>query len=208
MKNRGSAVYQAAYPTTHHGGRQGGREQASRRGHEPGRRGRHRVAEHRTPPEATPGTAAAPRPLGGRRPDRGTGAWWFTLPVGDASVPTARRTVRDLLRWAPLPEDLRHAALLIVSELVTNAVRHAARWSREIGVEVRLDGRQLLLAVADGHPHRPTALAVAPGHEHTGGRGLLLVTHLAAEAGGGCETERTPSGGKVIRVTLPLPAGR
>lgn len=206
MKNRGSAVYLA----THQDGRQGVQEQGPRGAHEQGHRDWYRRADHRPSTEAVPG-AAPPRPRAGRRAD-GARTWRFTLPVGDVSVPSARRTVRDLLGCASLPEDLLHSALLVVSELVTNAVRHAALLSREIGVLVRLDAHRLQIAVEDGHPYRPdywpNAPADVPGHEHVGGRGLLLVAHLAAEAGGGCETERTPTGGKVVRVTLPLPAGR
>jgi two-component sensor histidine kinase len=97
-----------------------------------------------------------------------------------------------------------HSLSLILSELVTNAVRHAALLSTEIGVEVSLGAGWVRLGVEDGHPYRPAALAAEPAHEHTGGRGLLLVKATVAEAGGSCEVERTASGGKVVRVTLPL----
>ncbi|MFP8942124.1 ATP-binding protein [Streptomyces fenghuangensis] len=149
-------------------------------------------------PYARPEPPPHPRPY--------EGAWRFTVPVHESSVPQARRAVRDLLgrRGAPLADELMDGLLLILSELVTNAVRHAALLSTEIGVEVRLDAGRVRLGIEDGHPYRPAAPAAVPEREHTGGRGLLLVKAVVAEAGGFCETERTASGGKVIRVTLPL----
>ncbi|RRR68695.1 ATP-binding protein, partial [Streptomyces sp. RP5T] len=56
------------------------------------------------------------------------GVWRFTAPAVEASVPQARHAVRDLLyrQGVPVSDDLVQGLLLIVSELVTNAVRHAA----------------------------------------------------------------------------------
>ncbi|MGY1453571.1 ATP-binding protein [Streptomyces sp. SS8] len=149
---------------------------------------------------------ARPEPPPRNRPRPYEGAWRFAVPVHESSVPRARHAVRDLLgrRGAPLADELMDGLLLILSELVTNAVRHAALLSTEIGVEVRLDAGRVRLGVEDGHPYRPAAPAAVPEREHTGGRGLLLVEAVVAEAGGFRETERTASGGKVVRVTLPL----
>jgi anti-sigma regulatory factor (Ser/Thr protein kinase) len=155
------------------------------------------------PPVAAPDRQAVPP-----RPEPYEGTWRFTAPVRESSVPRARHTVRDLIRRrrAPVPDELMHSLSLILSELVTNAVRHAALLSTEIGVEVSLGAGWVRLGVEDGHPYRPAALAAEPAHEHTGGRGLLLVKATVAEAGGRCEVEQTASGGKVVRVTLPLAA--
>lgn len=151
-----------------------------------------------TQPYARPQTQPRPRPY--------EGAWRFTVPVHESSVPRARHAVRDLLRrrGAPVTGELMDGLLLILSELVTNAVRHAALLSEEIGVEVSLDADRVRLGVEDGHPYRPAALAAAPGREYTGGRGLLMVKAVVAEAGGLCEADRTASGGKVVRVAMPL----
>ncbi|URN14459.1 ATP-binding protein [Streptomyces radiopugnans] len=149
---------------------------------------------------------ARPQPQPQPRPWPYEGAWRFTVPVHESSVPRARHAVRDLLRrrGAPVTGELMDGLLLILSELVTNAVRHAALLSEEIGVEVSLDADRVRLGVEDGHPYRPAALAAAPGREHTGGRGLLMVKAVVAEAGGLCEADRTASGGKVVRVAMPL----
>jgi two-component sensor histidine kinase len=135
-----------------------------------------------------------------------TGAWRFTVAPADVSVPQTRRAVRELLlrQGAPLSADLLHGVLLILSELVTNAVRHAALLTPVIGVEVRLEGGWVRLAVEDGHPYRPGALHAAPEHGHTGGRGLLLVRATAQEAGGCYGVEPTAAGGKAVWAALPL----
>lgn len=136
------------------------------------------------------------------------GVWRFTAPALDSSVPQVRHAVRDLIRRqrAPVPDELLQGLLLIASELVTNSVRHAALLSPEVGVEVSLGAGWIRIAVEDNHPYRPKALAADPDEEHTGGRGLLLVKTVVAEAGGNCDVEQTAAGGKVIWAALPLPA--
>ncbi|WP_247745651.1 ATP-binding protein [Streptomyces oryzae] len=134
------------------------------------------------------------------------GAWRFTAPATASSVPRLRHAVRDLLgrQTARVPDEVLQGALLILSELVTNAVQHAALLSPEIGVEVSLGGGRLRVAVEDSHPYRPRALEAEPFREHIGGRGLLLVKTLVGEAGGRCDVEQTSAGGKVIWAALPL----
>lgn len=156
--------------------------------------------------------AGGPRPDGGEAPEGGRppgalpyeGVWRFTAPAVDASVPQARRAVRDLLarQRVPAAEDVVDGLLLIVSELATNAVRHAAVLSPMLAVEVAVGADWVRVSVEDEHPYRPTALET--DHGRTGGRGLLLVREIAREAGGMCDMAHTASGGKVIWATLPL----
>ncbi|WP_079159362.1 ATP-binding protein [Streptomyces griseus] len=131
--------------------------------------------------------------------------WRFTAPAVDASVPQARHAVRDLLhrQAVPVDGDLLHGLLVIVSELVTNVVRHAALLSPEFAVEVAVGAGWIRVCVEDDHPYRPTALVT--DHGQTGGRGLLLVREITAEAGGTCDVEHTTGGGKVVWAALPLP---
>ncbi|MFC8734935.1 ATP-binding protein [Streptomyces sp. NPDC057176] len=132
------------------------------------------------------------------------GVWRFTAPAVDASVPQARHAVRDLLtrQGVPVSDDVTQALLLIVSELVTNAVRHAAVLSPVLAVEAAVGPEWVRVAVEDDHPYRPTALET--DHGRTGGRGLLLVREMTREAGGACDVAHTASGGKVIWAALPL----
>ncbi|QOV41343.1 ATP-binding protein [Streptomyces ferrugineus] len=148
----------------------------------------------------------ADEPLGSRPPGPlpYEGVWRFTAPAVDASVPQARHAVRDLLyrQGVPVSDDMVQGVLLIVSELVTNAVRHAALLSPMLAVEVAVGAEWLRVSVEDNHPYRPTALEA--DHGQTGGRGLLLVREIAKEAGGVCDVEHTASGGKVIWAAVPL----
>ncbi|WP_307544252.1 ATP-binding protein [Streptomyces sp. V3I8] len=162
------------------------------------------------------GRGAGPRPESGEAPpdDRPPGplpyegVWRFTAPAADSSVPQARHAVRDLLarQGVPVSDDIVQGLLLIVSELVTNAVRHAAVLSPVLAVEVAVGAEWVRVAVEDDHPYRPTALEA--DHGQTGGRGLLLVREITREAGGVCDVEHTASGGKVIWSVLPLTVAR
>ncbi|MFV0132577.1 ATP-binding protein [Streptomyces sp. HMX87] len=136
------------------------------------------------------------------------GVWRFTAPAVDASVPQARHAVRDLLarQGVPVSDEVAHGLLLIVSELVTNAVRHAAVLSPVLAVEVAVGPEWIRVSVEDDHPYRPTALEA--DHGQTGGRGLLLVRETAREAGGVCDVAHTAGGGKVIWAALPLQHAR
>ncbi|MCH0567378.1 MULTISPECIES: ATP-binding protein [unclassified Streptomyces] len=159
------------------------------------------------------GRGPAPRPAGGADASYGAGTpeplpyegvWRFTAPAADSSVPQARHAVRDLLcrQGVPVPDDLVQGLLLIVSELVTNAVKHAALLSPTVAVEVAVGAEWVRVSVEDNHPYRPTALEA--DHGQVGGRGLLLVREIAREAGGVCDVEHTAGGGKVVWVAVPL----
>ncbi|WP_280888824.1 ATP-binding protein [Streptomyces sp. LBL] len=163
------------------------------------------------------GRGSAPRPADGTDepfdpappdPLPYEGVWRFTAPALDASVPQARHAVRDLVsrQGVPASEDLVQGLLLIVSELVTNAVRHAALLSPMLAVEVAVGAEWLRVSVEDDHPYRPAALEA--DHGRTGGRGLLLVREITREAGGVCDVDHTASGGKVVWAVLPLKPGR
>lgn len=95
------------------------------------------------------------------------------------AVRHARRFTRRTLRAWGVSQDTLDAALLVVSELVTNALVHT-------GGQVRLDlslvNHRLRLAVADSSPRSPVKPA-SIGWEATGGRGILLVEAVSAAWG-------------------------
>ncbi|RBM11784.1 SpoIIE family protein phosphatase [Streptomyces sp. PT12] len=92
------------------------------------------------------------------------------------SVREARRLVRDsLARWEL--EELEDSVELLVSEVVTNAVRYAER-----PVSVRLLRTDVLRCeVGDDVPQLPRLRQAGPADE--GGRGLYLVQRLARQWG-------------------------
>lgn len=125
------------------------------------------------------------------------------LPGNPLAPGAARRFVRATLAgWAELGAgglgDLLTAdALVVVSELVTNAVVHAGT---DIELLCRLDEDHLLvIEVSDHHPARPVRDEGHPGDGAEYGRGLRLVASLADCWG---ITYRT--GSKTVWARLPV----
>jgi anti-sigma regulatory factor (Ser/Thr protein kinase) len=122
----------------------------------------------------------------------------WDLPAEPAMVGAARSEAgAQLARWGL--EEITFTTELLVSELVTNAIRHA---QPPIQLRMILDG-SLTCEVSDGSntaPHLRRA-----GRYDEGGRGLMLVSQLAERWG----TRHTKTG-KTIWAQLPLPgtAGR
>ncbi|MER6954917.1 MULTISPECIES: ATP-binding protein [unclassified Streptomyces] len=108
----------------------------------------------------------------------------FRLPRHPASVGLARRRVRDhLADWGHGPEDPALVdAVLVVSELATNVVRHGPLREREFEVAVTaLGDGSCLIEVSDEGRVEPRLRPVGEWEEH--GRGLHLVEHIAAAWG-------------------------
>uniref|UniRef100_UPI001E4FBEC3 ATP-binding SpoIIE family protein phosphatase n=1 Tax=Catenulispora pinisilvae TaxID=2705253 RepID=UPI001E4FBEC3 len=124
-------------------------------------------------------------------PDR-VATW--DVPMTPESVAFLRAEVSRLLRAWRLA-DLIFTTELIVSELVTNAIRHATG-----PVELRLlRDRALICEVADGSSVSPRLRRAQTFDE--GGRGLFLVAQLSQRWG-----TRYTARGKVIWSEQPLPA--
>jgi serine/threonine-protein kinase RsbW len=119
---------------------------------------------------ASPG-AHRPGPAGG--PHRR-----LRLPFSPASVAEARHTVRDALRDDGVAGPVVDDVLLVLSELVGNAVRHARPVAEgALLVAWRVSGDQVEVGVTDGGATtRPDPLAA---HESaSSGRGLAIVRAL------------------------------
>jgi anti-sigma regulatory factor (Ser/Thr protein kinase) len=114
------------------------------------------------------------------------------LTAGPAAAAEARSHVRAAIRAWDVPVD-RDVAVLLTSELVTNAIRHEAGGT--ITLAVSYSPGQLRVDVHDTSRSLPVA-AEAPGDAETG-RGLMLVAALSAEWG----FSRTPAG-KAVYFTL------
>jgi anti-sigma regulatory factor (Ser/Thr protein kinase) len=117
------------------------------------------------------------------------------LATGPAAAAEARRRVRDAIRSWQVPVDL-DAALLLTSELVTNAVRHeAGHGAQAVVLAIACSRGRLRVDVHDTSRSLP-AVAEVPADAETG-RGLLLVETLSDEWG----FYRTPAG-KAVYFTL------
>jgi sigma-B regulation protein RsbU (phosphoserine phosphatase) len=115
-----------------------------------------------------------------------------------SSVAQARSLVRESL--AGFDDDARDVALLLTSELVTNAILHA-RTRVQVGVLV--DGDRTVVCVADRLAESPALSARAHSHDRPGGRGLALVEDLADTWG-----TTTYTGGKTVWFVLQTAGDR
>lgn len=127
----------------------------------------------------------------------------LTVPAMGSAVRMARETTEQLLgEWGI---SLRHPtvdpALLILSELVTNSVRHAAVLSANVTVIYAAGPDTLAFGVHDRHPYQPPLYAAA-GNE---GSGLATVVELTLGLGGSAVVRADADGqGKSVWITLPL----
>lgn len=118
-------------------------------------------------------------------------AYWFLEPQAQTAG-RARRLIRQALRRWDLDEQV-DAAELLVSEIVTNAVRYAER-----PITLRLLRTDVLRCeVGDDAPLLPRMRHAAP--EEEGGRGLYLVNRMAQRWGA-----TRLGAGKVVWFELPL----
>lgn len=99
------------------------------------------------------------------------------VPPGLTGPATARAATTAWAREHGLGA-LVHDLALVVTELVSNAVRHGCP---PVVVELEKGPEQVLVAVDDGSDTSPAQRAGEPDDE--GGRGMLLVEHLSCETG-------------------------
>ncbi len=122
----------------------------------------------------------------------------WVLPKEPTSAALARRHLRST--GAGLPRDLLEIALLLTSELVTNAVKYGGD---HIVLGIADEPELLRVEVHDNGPRVPS-LGTAENHA-LGGRGLLLVESLAHEWGTTSGNGRSHPG-KDVWFTLRKPA--
>jgi anti-sigma regulatory factor (Ser/Thr protein kinase) len=124
-----------------------------------------------------------------------------SLAPGPSAPRRARRFLEETCgRW--LAADFVADAALVVSELVTNAVRHAGT---EMRVSLELCDGTLTVSVRDHGPGLPRL--VPPAERGFGGQGLAIVVRLAQAWGVAVEDD----GGKAVWCRLgpraAVPAG-
>lgn len=121
-----------------------------------------------------------------------------SLPPEPTSSRACRRFLMATLEaWGA--DQFADDAVLLLSELVTNAVLHAGT---DIEVIIRFDGDVLRVEVGDGSPTMPRVrhFSMLSGT----GRGLALVAGTAKQ----WDIEPLPTGGKRVWFELQSPASR
>jgi anti-sigma regulatory factor (Ser/Thr protein kinase) len=128
----------------------------------------------------------------------------LTVPAMGSAVRIARETTEQVLtEWGI---SRRHPtidpALLILAELVTNSVRHAADLSPNVTIIFAGGPDTFAFAVHDRHPYQPALYAAGTG---TRPGGLATVVDVTLQLGGTAVVRGDADGhGKSIWITLPL----
>jgi anti-sigma regulatory factor (Ser/Thr protein kinase) len=112
-------------------------------------------------------------------------------------VGVMRRIAAARLRFCGL-QDLMDDAALVVTELVTNSIRHSG--GSHVQVDMTVHGSYLRIAVTGDRPGHPELQA--PLKDSENGRGLLIVSAIARESGG---TWGSTDNGTTTWCTLRLP---
>jgi len=145
------------------------------------------------------------------RPSRRADTWTKTiqLPANAKAASAARDHVRRSVgAWnamaavarASISDDATETAILLTSELVTNALVHG---ESPVTVAVSWSIEQIRVEVHDRSRYLPAPWPANIAVDDEAGRGLLLVDTLATDWG----FYRTP-GGKAVYFTLTCPASR
>ena len=121
------------------------------------------------------------------------------LPFAAASVGVARRRLVSDLIAAGVYDSVVCDVALVISELFSNALRHAAPLpGSEIRVAWRIDPESVQVSVSDGGG--PTAPELGePTQGATGGRGLRIVEKLSSRWGA-----RTGEEGTTVWAEVPV----
>jgi anti-sigma regulatory factor (Ser/Thr protein kinase) len=124
--------------------------------------------------------------------------WSLSLSADPKAVGETRRQLRGALCGCGIDEHHVQDALLVTSELVTNAVRHGSRHGDNVELEFRLVDHRLSLCVRDAGRAGAGPQALALTAERSSGRGLAIVSHLARWS------ERQVDGRREVRAEMEL----
>ncbi|GAA1226456.1 hypothetical protein GCM10009665_16240 [Kitasatospora nipponensis] len=138
-------------------------------------------------------TAATPAPTTVADPVRAAAC---VLPAAVEAVPSLRHFARAMARSWHLPDSTRETLTLIVTELVTNVIRHSG--SPDVALLLTSDAVTVTIQVRDRGQWRARSTGTAL--DACSGRGLHLV-----EAYAGCCSLRPTAVGTQVTAELFLP---
>src|SRR3954454_6577219 len=114
-----------------------------------------------------------------------------------ASVATARARAREYFASIGVAGSDAHDALVVLTELLTNAIRHGSRSGDDVTIACALHGHILKVAVADAARGRTIPVQLTPSSDRVGGAGLALVAALAESW-----DDRIVGGRRVVTATV------
>ncbi|MFJ6139036.1 ATP-binding protein [Kitasatospora sp. NPDC092286] len=121
-----------------------------------------------------------PTPTPAPNPSVSSSCW---LPRSRRSPEGARRHLEKLLAGFPGGQRFAEDGLLLVSELVTNAVLHGTPVDNKIWLALDVNDLRLRIEVHDARGEREPVIRAATGADNESGRGLLLVKSLSQRWG-------------------------
>jgi len=119
-----------------------------------------------------------PAPSGPPSPSGPAHAERRVLDEGLSDLGPARRWVDDVLEGCDVDEEQRRTAMLLTSEVLTNALEHG---QGPITATVEVDAQKLRVAVRDGSTDEPELQSPQP--QDLSGRGVLFLERLASRWG-------------------------
>jgi len=121
------------------------------------------------------------------------------LPHDVSAVADARRGLNDYLRRYQVPVERRDDARLVLSELLSNAIRYAPPLATgNLRVAWWVDPRGIHIEVTDGCGETEPQHITGADPESIGGRGLAIVTVLTSRWG-----VRQQEGSRTVFAALP-----
>ncbi|WP_374936168.1 ATP-binding protein [Streptomyces sp. SM1] len=100
------------------------------------------------------------------------------MPAAPAAVRSAREGVRELLTARGVGDEVRDNAVIVTSEIVTNALTHSA--GDRFVCRLHLTAALIRVEVEDQALGRGPPVLRRPGPDAQNGRGLLLVDALSS----------------------------
>jgi anti-sigma regulatory factor (Ser/Thr protein kinase) len=128
-------------------------------------------------------------------PERAGSSAEIQLPATESSVRIARKFTEGVLAEWAIGGEPADDAVLIVSELLTNAIVHG---DPPIGLRLHRATGELTIDVDDGSSVMPRRLRPAPDEPH--GRGVAIVAQLSRRW-----AARPHGRGKTVRCTITTP---
>lgn len=104
------------------------------------------------------------------------------LPWSPDSVSEARRTMAMYLRGNGVAPTVVDDSILVLSEMLSNALRHAHPLGEGLEVSWEVQGDDVRISVTDGGGAAPPAMG-APTHASQSGRGLRIIGELSCDWG-------------------------